>query len=83
MKKTIIVLTLLILTMLAVSGCSPGSKLQILGDNTKYLPMGKECSSNQECINYVNSQGGDGSPAICKLNECMYPAPDMRPSMEG
>ena len=68
------------LSMLIVSGCS-GIKLQIADTDTqsKYLNVGTTCQTNQECIDYVNSMDGDGSPAKCIEEKCMYPAPDTLP----
>lgn len=67
MKRTIF----LMLLVLVLSGCN-ANKLQFIGD-TDYLPMDKTCTTDAECVDYVNSNGGDGAPARCIEKQCMYP----------
>lgn len=75
-----ILITLTLLSMMIVSGCS-GMKFQIADTDTQanYLNVGTTCQIDQECVDYVNSQGGDGSPAKCVEDQCKYPAPDTLP----
>lgn len=74
MKRIIIILALL--SLMVLTGCvnfDGGDKLQITGSETEYLPIDKYCTTDQECVDYVNNQGGDGSPARCFEGMCKYP----------
>lgn len=74
MKRTII-LALLVIMM---TGCATQERLQIIGDQ-EYAPIDKACTTNQECVNFVNNHGGDGSLAKCIDSECAYPVPKPAP----
>ncbi len=66
------IMLILMLACILIVGCGD-VKLQIAGSDERYIPLNKTCSTDQECIDYVNSQGGDGSPARCIDSSCHYP----------
>lgn len=76
MKKTIFLLALLGLVIM--TGCT-GERLQITGEDTRYLPLGESCQTDQKCQDFVDVQGGDGSKAKCIDEQCVYPVPLTKP----
>ena len=74
MKRIIIIFALL--SLVALTGCANfghRDTLEITGSETQYVPMDKYCTTNQECVDYVNNKGGDGSIARCLDGVCKYP----------